>query len=163
MGLYAKIFFPRVMDWIMGGPEFQREREAALAPAYGDVLELGFGTGLNLPHYPEGVKSLAAVDPSVMLPRRAEKRIAEAGIPFRREALGAEKLPFEAERFDCVVTTWTLCTIPDLPAALREAVRVLKPGGKFIFLEHGRSEEARVARRRPASTRSSGSSASAAT
>ncbi|MEE9274093.1 MAG: SAM-dependent methyltransferase, partial [bacterium] len=63
MGLYADVFFPRVMDWIMSGPHFRREREAALAPAHGEVLEFGFGTGLNLPHYPGAVKSLAAVDP----------------------------------------------------------------------------------------------------
>lgn len=146
MGLYADFFFPQGMDWIMGGPHFQRERELALKPARGDVLELGFGTGLNLAHYPEGVDALFMVDPATLLPKRVEGRIAAAGIPVSRKALGAEKLPYDAGRFDCVVSTWTLCTIPDLKKALEETRRVLKPEGRFIFLEHGRSDDERTAR-----------------
>lgn len=146
MGLWANILFPLGMDWIMGGPQFQAEREKSLAPAQGEVLELGFGTGLNLPHYPEAVDALYLVDPEVFLPERVEKRIAAARMPVRREAISAEKLPFEAGRFDCVVSTWTLCTIPDLDSALKETARVLKPEGKFIFLEHGRSDDLRLAR-----------------
>ena len=146
MGFYAEQLFSRGMDWMMGGPHFRKERTTALAPAAGEVLEIGFGTGLNLPHYPEGVTSLTAVEPENMIPRRVERRIAAARMPVRRETLSAEGLPFEDGRFDCVVSTWTLCTIPDLNAALREAGRVLKPGGKFIFLEHGRSGDERIAK-----------------
>ncbi|HBK79785.1 MAG TPA: SAM-dependent methyltransferase [Nitrospinae bacterium] len=146
MGLYADFFFPQGMDWIKGGPHFQRKRELALKPARGDVLELGFGTGLNLAHYPEGVDALFMVDLATLLPKRVEGRIAAAGIPVSRKALGAEKLPYDAGRFDCVVSTWTLCTIPDLKKALEETRRVLKPEGRFIFLEHGRSDDERTAR-----------------
>ncbi|MBT3350188.1 MAG: class I SAM-dependent methyltransferase [Nitrospinaceae bacterium] len=146
MGLWSKFMFPIGMDWIMGGPQFQAEREKSLVSAQGEVLELGFGTGLNLPHYPESVDSLYLVDPEVFLPRRVEKRIAAVRMPVRREATSAEELPFEADRFDCVVSTWTLCAISDLDSALKEVVRVLKPEGKFIFLEHGRSDDVSVAR-----------------
>lgn len=146
MGLWANILFPLGMDWIMGGPHFQAEREKSLASARGEVLELGFGTGLNLPHYPGAVDALYLVDPATFLPARVDKRIAAARMPVWREAASAEKLPFEAGRFDCVVSTWTLCTIPDLDSALNEVARVLKPEGRFIFLEHGRSDDPRVVR-----------------
>ncbi|MDP7167840.1 MAG: methyltransferase domain-containing protein [Nitrospinota bacterium] len=146
MGFYEKFLFPLGMDWIMGGENFREERERALASAFGEVLELGFGTGLNLPHYPEAVEALFMVDPVVLLPRRVERRIAAVDIPVSRHALSAEKLPFESNRFECVVSTWTLRTIPDLAGALGETARVLKSEGKFIFLEHGRSEDERIAR-----------------
>ena len=146
MGFYEKFLFPLGMDWIMGGENFREERERALASASGEVLELGFGTGLNLPHYPEAVEALFMVEPKAKLTRRVERRIAAVDIPVSRHALGAEKLPFESDRFECVVSTWTLCTISDLAGALGETARVLKPGGKFIFLEHGRSDDERTAR-----------------
>lgn len=146
MGFYADTIFPRLMDWSMSGPNFQKERKTALAPAFGEVLEIGFGTGLNLPHYPVGVTSLTTVEPENMLVSRVERRIAAARMLVQRETLSAEGLPFEDKRFDCVVSTWTLCTIPDLNAALKEAGRVLKPGGKLVFLEHGRSGDERAAR-----------------
>ncbi len=146
MGIYADTIFPWLMDWSMRGPHFQKERESALATAFGEVLEIGFGTGLNLPHYPGEVRSLTAVEPENMLVSRVDRRIATAPMPVRREILSAEGLPFEDGRFDCVVSTWTLCTIPDLNAALKEGGRVLKPGGRFIFLEHGRSDDERIAR-----------------
>ncbi len=145
VGFYEDTVFPHLMDLTMRGKPFQRERAVALKPAFGDVLEIGFGTGLNLPHYPGAVRTLAVLDPAEMLSRRVGQRIAAARVPVHRETLSAERLPFEAGRFDCVVSTWTLCTIPGLGAALKEVGRVLKPGGKFIFLEHGRSENERVA------------------
>lgn len=146
MGFYEKHVFPRFMDFTTGSKRIREEREKALAPAYGDVLEIGFGTGRNLPHYPEAVTSLEAVDPADMLPGRVARRIAEARVPVEVVHLGAERLPFQDGRFDCVVSTLTLCTIPDAAAALREVRRVLKPGGCFLFLEHGRSDEEGVAR-----------------
>jgi ubiquinone/menaquinone biosynthesis C-methylase UbiE len=112
------------------------------------VLEVGFGTGLNLPHYGEGVRSLTGLDPMATddLEVVAE-RIGRAPFPVTRTALRADSaLPFDSGRFDCVVTTWTLCSIPDPLAALAEMRRVLKPGGRYLFVEHGRSERAGTAR-----------------
>ena len=147
MGFYARHVFPRFMDWALGRPRFGRERDEALAAAGGEVLEIGFGTGLNLRHYPPGVTRLTAIDVADLLPARTGRRVAAAPFPVERVRLTAERLPFPDARFDCVVSTWTLCSIPDALAALREVRRVLAPGGLFVFLEHGRSDDPRVARR----------------
>lgn len=108
--------------------------------ARGDVLEIGFGTGRNLRHYPADVTSVSGVDPMVTEGvGPVERRIEQAPFPVERTALRADaRLPFDAGRFDCVVTTWTLCSIPDANAALLEMRRVLKPGGHYLFIEHGR-------------------------
>jgi ubiquinone/menaquinone biosynthesis C-methylase UbiE len=145
MGFYAEQIFPRLMDWVMSGRRFQELRRQALAPARGHVLEIGFGTGLNLPHYPKGVTWLTAVDPANFPHKLVEKRTTVASIPVKLVRLSAETLPFESGQFDWAVSTWTLCTIPDPVAALRDVRRVLKPGGQFIFLEHGRSEDPQIA------------------
>lgn len=122
-------------------------RRTALAPAHGHVLEVGFGTGLNLPHYPPAVRSLVALDPLDALRDRVERRIAAAPFPVERARHQADgRLPFDSSRFDCVVTTWTLCSISGLGAALTEMARVLRPGGSYLFLEHGLSDEPRTAR-----------------
>lgn len=140
MGFYADEIFPRVMDWFMRAPRFQDLRRQALAPARGHVLEIGFGTGLNLPHYPRNVTWLTAVDPANFPNALVEKQTRAGSIPVKLVRLSAETLPFESGQFDWAVSTWTLCTIPDPVTALREVRRVLKPGGQFIFLEHGRSD-----------------------
>ncbi|MFO0775313.1 MAG: class I SAM-dependent methyltransferase [Nitrospiraceae bacterium] len=148
MSVYAQHIFPRVMDWAMQRPVFQEERRLVLARAHGEVLELGFGTGLNLPHYPaipQTIARLVTVDPARILPDRVAARIRAAPFPVDIVHQSAERLPFDAGRFDCVVSTWTLCTIPDAVAALREVQRVLKPNGLFLFTEHGRSDDARIA------------------
>lgn len=145
MGLYATCIFPRLMDWGMGRSRFQRLRSELLRSARGEVLEIGLGTGLNLPHYPAGVSRLRAVDPAPLLPDRVAERSANVGFPVELSRTGAEQLPYPDRSFDCVVSTWTLCTIPDPIQALREVRRVLKPTGRFLFLEHGRSDEARTA------------------
>lgn len=145
MGFYADHVFPRLMDWGMGTRRFQEERRQALASVHGAVLEIGFGTGLNLPHYPKEVSSLTALEPANHLPRKVSRRLSEGFLQVNLVRESAEALPFESGRFDCVVSTWTLCTIPDAIAALREVRRVLKPGGKYVFLEHGRSDDPRVA------------------
>ena len=145
MAFYADHMFPRLMDWSMGTRRFQEMRKEALAPAYGHVLEIGFGTGLNVPHYPAAVTRLTALDPGRHLQKKVARRTAAAAMPIELVHLSAETLPFDDHRFDCVASTWTLCTIPDVVAALREARRVLKPDGKFIFIEHGRSDDATVA------------------
>jgi ubiquinone/menaquinone biosynthesis C-methylase UbiE len=146
MGFYADHVFPHLMDWTLGTRRFQEQRQQALASAQGHVLEIGFGTGLNLPHYPQAVTSLTALDPATLLPKKVARRISRGSRPVELVRLSAETLPFEDGRFDCAVSTWTLCTIPDPVAALREVRRVLKPGGTYVFLEHGRSDDARVAK-----------------
>jgi ubiquinone/menaquinone biosynthesis C-methylase UbiE len=123
-------------------------RPATLAHAQGEVLEVGFGTGLNLPHYGEGVRSLTGLDPMATEGLEAvAQRIARAPFPVERALLRADSaLPFDSGRFDCIVTTWSLCSIPDPLAALGEMRRVLRPGGRYLFVEHGRSEQADTAR-----------------
>lgn len=145
MGLYASQIFPRLMDRLMSGDEFQQLRRLLLQDTHGEVLEIGLGTGLNLPHYPGSVSCLHAVDPAPLLPDRVAQRCTSVAFPVQITQVGAETLPFDDQTFDCVVSTWTLCTIPDPMKALREVCRVLRPDGTFLFLEHGRSEEARIA------------------
>jgi ubiquinone/menaquinone biosynthesis C-methylase UbiE len=145
MGWYGEHIFPRLMEWVMGGEEFQKQRSLVLAQAHGTVLEIGFGTGLNLPHYPAALSSLHAIDPAHVLPRKVAERSAAVPFPLQIQRTSAETLPYDDRFFDCVVSTWTLCTIPDPVKALREVGRVLKPDGVFLFLEHGRSEDEKVA------------------
>ncbi len=147
MGIYSDFIFPHLLELALGGRRPMEYRGRALADAQGDVLEIGFGTGLNLSYYPDAVKQLTVIDPARHLQRRVDRRIAAAHMPVERAFLDAERLPFEMERFDTVVSTWTLCTIPDVDAALSEVRRVLKPGGKLLFLEHGRSNDERISRR----------------
>ena len=137
---------PRLLDWMMG--QLDELRAPTVALAEGQVLEIGFGTGLNLPHYGPGVKSLVALEPKVAAGfGPTEARIAAAPFPVERAALRADAtLPFEPGRFDFAVCTWTLCSIPDPDAALAELHRVLRPGGRFVFVEHGRAEAAGTAR-----------------
>ena len=148
MGFYAKHIFPRILEWSAGAPEFGEYRRRALEPARGETLEIGFGTGLNLPYYPQAVTTLTAIDSENMLEDRVAKRIASCPLPVTRMRLDAQgRLPFEDHSFDTVVTTLTLCSIPDTAPALAEIRRVLKPGGRFVFFEHGRSDDLKVARR----------------
>jgi ubiquinone/menaquinone biosynthesis C-methylase UbiE len=145
MGWYGEHIFPHLMEWVMGGEEFQKQRRLVLARVNGTVLEIGFGTGLNLPHYPAALSSLHAIDPAHMLPRKIAERSAAIPFPLQIQRTSAETLPYNARSFNFVVSTWTLCTIPDPVKALLEVYRVLKPDGVFLFLEHGRSEDAKVA------------------
>jgi ubiquinone/menaquinone biosynthesis C-methylase UbiE len=146
MGIYREHLFPRLMDWVMSGQVFDDLRRELLKEARGDVLEIGFGTGLNLAHYPAAtVSQLWMVDPARFLSSTVQARVARVDFPVQIAQLTAEALPFPAQRFDCIVSTWTLCTVPDPLKALREASRVLKPDGVFLFLEHGRSRDARIA------------------
>ena len=137
---------PRLQDWMMG---FMDEmRPETIGRAEGEVLEVGFGTGRNLALYPAAVKSVNGLDPLVTEGVAAvDERVARAPFPVIRTALPADGgLPFDAGRFDCVVTTWTLCSIPDASAALREMHRVLKPGGRYVFIEHGKALRESTAR-----------------
>ena len=145
MGLYRHHMFPRLMDWVMAGEEFRHLRTELLAQVHGEVLELGIGTGLNLLHYPKTVSQLHAVDPANLLPKIVMERSTSQSFPIRIQHVTAESLPYDDRSFDFAVSTWTLCTIPDPVKALREVRRVLKPNGMFLFLEHGRSENEKVA------------------
>jgi ubiquinone/menaquinone biosynthesis C-methylase UbiE len=145
MGLYSRHIFPRLMDWVMGGQAFQHLRAELLKDASGEVLEIGFGTGLNLPHYPPNISRLSAVDPADLLPDRVRERIATVSFSVQTSHMPAETLPYPDRQFDTIVSTWTLCTIPDPVQALREINRVLKPEGTFLFLEHGRSDDRTIA------------------
>jgi SAM-dependent methyltransferase len=116
--------------------------------ARGDVLEIGFGTALNLRYYGSAVSTLVGLDPmDVANVEKVQRRIQSAAFPIERKALRADGgLPFDRARFDTVVTTWTLCSIPEVADALREMRRVLKPGGQYLFIEHGRAESEKTAR-----------------
>lgn len=137
MKLYSRIIFPRLCDWVMSDPKMGKLRGEVLADVGGEVLEIGFGTGLNLAHYPSGVRRITTADPNPGMSKLARKRIADSGIAVDQRASGGEELPFEAGTFDCVVSTWTMCSIPEAGRAIGEVYRVLRPGGRFIFLEHG--------------------------
>jgi ubiquinone/menaquinone biosynthesis C-methylase UbiE len=145
-GLYAKIIFPRLLELGVGGKTFAKERTRTLKSVHGEVLEVGFGTGLNLPHYPPGVTHLVALDPEEMLPAKVSRRVAAASFPVESVRQVGEHLPFADGQFDCVVTTLTLCTIVDPVSALSEIWRVLRIGGTYVFLEHGRSTDPKLAR-----------------
>src|SRR5262249_35547189 len=137
-----------ILDWTLSAPEFGAHRRHALSLSRGETLEIGFGTGLNLPYYPEAVTRLTAIDSENMLVGRVERRIAACPIPVTKMRLDAQgRLPFDDGAFDTVASTLTLCSIADAAAALAEVRRMLKPGGIFVFFEHGRSDDLDVARR----------------
>jgi len=146
LSLYHHYIFPYLLDLAMASPALRKPRERTLAPACGRILEIGFGTGRNLPHYPSSVERIEAIDPDLDMDRLSLPRIRHARIAVDFHHLDAEHLPFEEGSFDTVVSTMTLCSIPDVAHALREVRRVLKPGGQFLFLEHGRAPDAGVAR-----------------
>jgi ubiquinone/menaquinone biosynthesis C-methylase UbiE len=128
----------------MDDPRMAELRSRTLAEVGGDVLEIGFGTGLNLAHYPPGVRRITTIDPNPGMSRLARRRIAGSGIVVDQWTLGGEDLPFAEETFDSVVSTWTMCSIPEVGRVLGEIHRVLRPGGRFVFLEHGLSGDARI-------------------
>lgn len=146
MNLFRDHVLPRAIDWAMRGEVFSAERAKWARGLRGRVLEVGFGSGLNVPFYPPEVTEVLALEPAAVARKLAAKRVAATKIPVTYLGLTAETIPLEADSVDCVGCTWTLCTIPDVGRALAEIARVLAPGGRFHFLEHGRSEEPRVAR-----------------
>jgi ubiquinone/menaquinone biosynthesis C-methylase UbiE len=141
MSFYSQYVFAPLMDWSLASPAIGALRERVVTPATGRVLEIGYGTGLNLPYYRPQVTSLVLVDRERLLPRRVKQRMdaCAARIVSTTQA-SAERLPFPDLHFDCVVSTFSLCTIADPGAALAEIVRVLAPRGRLLFAEHGRSE-----------------------
>ena len=145
MGFYQRHLFPRVLDLAMRRSALAEQREWLLKQVRGQVLEVGFGTGLNLPYYPREVRALTVVEPDAALRARAEKRIAKSGKTVSVVAGRMDrKLPLADASFDTVVSTWTLCTIPDPGAALKEVYRLLKRGGQFLYVEHGLAPDSEV-------------------
>jgi SAM-dependent methyltransferase len=143
---YERCVVPRVMNVMCGLRALQPLRRRVCAGLAGDVVELGFGSGLNLACYPAEVTSVAAVEPSDLSWKLAGGRIAAAPFPVARSGLDGQSLPFGDATFDAALSTWTLCTIPDATAALAEVRRVLRPGGRLHFLEHGLAPDERVRR-----------------
>lgn len=146
MGLYRDQFFPRFTDKVMDRPDLAPIRSRVCDGLTGEVLEIGFGSGLNLPFYPLAVSRVRAVDPAVVCRKLAAGRVAASKVPVEYLGLDGQDLPLGSASVDHVVSTWTLCTIPDVASALSEARRVLRPGGTFRFAEHGRAPDEKVAR-----------------
>jgi ubiquinone/menaquinone biosynthesis C-methylase UbiE len=141
MGFYDRHIVPRINDKLGSGPEADRYRKQVLGKARGRVLEVGFGTGLNAPHYPAQVEHVAALDTNPGVEGLARKRIALATVPIELQLASGEALPFEDRSFDTVVTTLVLCSIPTVERALSEIRRVLKPDGRYLFMEHGLADD----------------------
>ena len=145
MGFYESQVLPRFTDLVMSRRELTPIRARVAASLDGDVLEVGFGSGLNVPHYPPAVTRVRAVDPATIGRKLAAKRVASSRVPVEYVDLDGQALSLESASIDHVLTTWTLCTIPDVDRALSEIRRVLRPGGLFHFVEHGRSPDPKVA------------------
>lgn len=146
MGVWGAQVVPRAVDRLLDTATAREVRAAACEGLSGEVLEIGFGSGLNVPHYPSAVTRVAAVEPSDVGWRLARERLRAASVPVERAGLDGQSLPFPDHCFDAALSTWTLCTIPDPVAALREVRRVLRPGGMLHVAEHGRAPDAGVHR-----------------
>ncbi|MFI5287589.1 MAG: class I SAM-dependent methyltransferase [Candidatus Dormibacteria bacterium] len=146
MGFYQDRILPRFQDRAMARKATQEPRARVCAGLSGDVVEIGFGTGLNALYYPAEVVRVFAVEPSAACMRLAEPRIAKSSARIELAGRDGEHLDLPSDQFDGVLSTWTLCTIPDLATALAEMRRVLRPGGSFHFIEHGQSPDPKVAR-----------------
>lgn len=141
ISLYSQVIYPRLCDLLLNNPRIGKLRRELLAHASGEVLEIGFGTGLNLPHYPEQVHKITTVDPNPGMHRLAQKRVRHTKIQVDQGILSGERLPFNELSFDFAVSTFTLCSIDNVNQALSELFRVLRSGGQFLLLEHGLSPE----------------------
>jgi ubiquinone/menaquinone biosynthesis C-methylase UbiE len=146
MSWYGDQVLPRLIDVVLSTREITEIRARVAGGLEGEVLEVGFGSGRNVPHYPAAVTRVRAVDPATVGRRLAAARVERSPVPVEYVGLDGQDLPLASGSVDHVLTTWTLCTIPDVGRALREMVRVLRPGGQLHFVEHGRSPDPRVAR-----------------
>jgi ubiquinone/menaquinone biosynthesis C-methylase UbiE len=146
MSWYDRYVLPRLIDAACSQPPMQALRARYVPRAAGDVLEMGIGSGLNLVHYSSAVRSITGLDPAIELTARAETRARRIAAPVTLLRVSGEEIPAPDARFDSLVCTWTLCSIPNVHAALREMRRVLKPGGRLFFVEHGRAPEPGVQR-----------------
>ena len=146
MGFYRKVVLPRLIALAMRNGQLGDYRQQTIGAARGHVLEIGVGSGMNLPVYGSAVDRVCGIDPSPELLDRARERVAAARVPVSLARASAEQLPFRDAAFDTLVMTWTLCSIPNPSAALNEMRRVLKPGGRLLFVEHGLAPEPAIIR-----------------
>lgn len=145
MSWYSEHVLPHVTNFTCGGKAMVPVRRPALAGLHGTVVEVGFGSGPNIGLYPPEVERVLAVEPSVRAQEMSRKRMSKiAHPPIEFVGLDGASLPIESGSADAVLSTFTLCTIPDIDAAMAEIVRVLKPGGALHFVEHGRSQDPKV-------------------
>ncbi|MCF8570087.1 methyltransferase domain-containing protein [Gordonia sp. HY002] len=144
MSFYSDRVLPRIITRTCGMPAMNGLRGRTCEPLSGRVVEVGFGSGFNVGQYPPAVTAVAAVEPSDAGWRLGAARVSASTVPIERSGLDGERLPFDDDSFDSALSTFTLCTIPDLDAALAELRRVVRPGGVFAFLEHGTAPDSNV-------------------
>jgi ubiquinone/menaquinone biosynthesis C-methylase UbiE len=146
MGVYSERVLPRIINVACGMKESRPLRERVCAGLHDQVVEIGFGTGHNVPFYPDAVERVAAVEPSQLSWKLARDRVSASPVSVERSGIDGQSLPFPDDSFDTALSTWTLCTIPDPVLALTEVRRVLRPGGTLHFIEHGLAPDENVQR-----------------
>jgi ubiquinone/menaquinone biosynthesis C-methylase UbiE len=146
MGVYGEQVLPRFINLVCSTKTVQTLRERVCTGLHGRVVEIGFGSGLNIPFYPASVTSVAAIEPADTGWKLAGRRVADSPIPIERTGLDGQTLPLSDNSCDAALSTYTLCTIPDVTAALAELRRVIKPGAPFHFLDHGLAPDEPVRR-----------------
>ena len=144
MSFYSDVVIPFFYDKSMDKPYIKEGRKNMLKNVSGEVLEIGFGTGLNIPHYPPSVTKLTIIDKNPGMNKQAEERISASKIKVDNKVINGEELPFEDDSFDSVVSTFTLCSIQNIDKSLKEIHRVLNSGGKFFFQEHGLANDPKI-------------------
>jgi ubiquinone/menaquinone biosynthesis C-methylase UbiE len=146
MGIYGERVLPRIINFVGGMKAIEPIRRRVCEGLAGDVVEIGFGSGLNIPFYPAAVTRVDAVEPADLAWKLAEKRVTATSVLVQRSGLDGQTLPFADNSYDAALSTLTLCTIPDVAAALGELRRVLKPGATLHFVEHGLAPDESVRR-----------------
>ena len=146
MGFYGNQVLPRIINKALAGSQTAELRSRVCTGLAGDIIEIGFGSGINIPFYPAEVTSVKAIEPADLGWRLAAERVRASSVTIQRAGLDGQRLPFADNSFDAALSSWTLCTIPDVASALLEVRRVLRPGGTFHFVEHGRAPDERVRR-----------------
>ncbi len=146
MGFYSDVLFPGAYDFLIGLIKLDDERRESLRQVRGCILEIGIGTGLNLPLYPEEIQRICAIDPSPGMLKKLARKLPKCRVQVEAQCAGAENLPYPDDSFDTVVSTLVLCSVPDRVGSLAEVRRVLRPDGRFVFLEHGLSPDEKVAK-----------------